>query len=75
VQIEQDIRLCEENLPALTCRAIAAQFMAGSEIALFEFEDSDKGIRKVAERHYRLVSPEALTGEELRKYKDPPSTS
>jgi len=49
--------------------------MAGGEITLFEFEDSDKGIRKVAERHYRLVSPEALTGEELRKYKDPPSTS
>ncbi len=75
VQIEQDIALCEAKFPALTCRAIAAQFMAGGTIALFEFEQSDEGIRKAAERHYQLVPSDELTDEELRKYQNRPDPS
>ena len=43
VQIEQDIALCAEKFPALICRPLAAQFMAGEVIALFEFEDTEEG--------------------------------
>lgn len=69
VQIEQDIVLCQEKFPTLECRSIAAQFMADDVIALFEFGfDSDEGIVKLAERHYKLVPTEELSDEELRIY-------
>lgn len=69
VQIEQDIALCAEKFPALVCRPLAAQFMAGEVIALFEFEDADDGVRVREERHYRLVPQELLTIEELARYR------
>src|SRR5437762_5137224 len=37
VQIEQDFAVCTHRFPNLICRPIAAQFMAGGVIALFEF--------------------------------------
>jgi len=37
-------------------------------IAMFEFEETDDGIRVAGEKHYRLVSPEDLTPEELGNY-------
>jgi hypothetical protein len=80
VQIEQDIVLCEEKFPDLQAKAIAAQFMANDVIALFEFRlevigQDDEGndvreVRKVAEKHYKLVSPNALSSEELREYRN-----
>jgi hypothetical protein len=48
VQIEQDAALCEHKFLDLTCRAITAQFMADDVIALFEFEISEREVRKVA---------------------------
>lgn len=72
VQIEQDIALCQHKFPALTCRAIAAQFMKGSIIALFEFELVDGEIRKLAERHYSLVPAEEVGAEDLLKYAERP---
>jgi hypothetical protein len=43
--------------------------MADNVIALFEFElDDAAGIVKLAERHYKLVSPDELSDEELQKY-------
>lgn len=69
VQIEQDIAMCNQKFPNLICRAIAAQFMAGGVIALFEFEAGEVGVVKVAERHYRLVPHEDLTEEEIRRYR------
>lgn len=69
IQIEQDIALCRHKFPWLICRAIAAQFMADDIIALFEFElDEAAEVRIVVECHYRLVAPEDLTEEELRRY-------
>ena len=72
VQIEQDFAMCGEKFPALICRPIAAQFMADAVIALFEFELGDDGIRIAAERHYRLVQPDALRDEDLAAYRTRP---
>ena len=69
VQIEQDIAVCAAKFPGLICRPIAAQFMDNAMIALFEFEETDEGLRIAAERHYRLVPPESLTPEELETYR------
>lgn len=43
--------------------------MTGDVITLFEFEDSDDGVRVREERHYRLVPHEQLTAEELSRYR------
>lgn len=68
VQIEQDIAVCETKFPVLICRPIAAQFMTGDLIALFEFEPSAKGLVVAAEKHYLLVPPEQISKEELLAY-------
>jgi hypothetical protein len=69
VQIEQDLSVCKTKFPDLICRPIAAQNIGCNFIALFEFESSVNDIAIVAEKHYRLVSPEDLTSEELKKYR------
>ncbi|TAN22742.1 MAG: hypothetical protein EPN33_07370 [Acidobacteria bacterium] len=69
VQIEQDLAICAHKFPSLICRAIAAQFMAEGEIALFEFEESDDGVTVTEERHYRLVPPEELSDADLAVYR------
>lgn len=68
VQIEQDFAVCAHNFPSLICRPIAAQFMTGSVIALFEFEQADGSVRISAERHYKLVAPEEVTESDLQGY-------
>lgn len=72
VQVEQDIALCEHKFPGLICRPIAAQFMADDLIALFELETVDGEIRKVAERHYKLVDADEIDPEEIRRYAERP---
>lgn len=69
VQIEQDLRMCAHKFPDLVCRAIAAQFMGPDLIALFEFEQGEDGVVLVAEKHYRLVSPDQVTPEDLALYR------
>jgi hypothetical protein len=68
VQIEQDFDLCALKFPRLICRAIAAQFIEGNLIALFEFEQTSEGIKVASEKHYRLVRPDELSAEELESY-------
>jgi hypothetical protein len=68
VQIEQDLELCARKFPRLICRAIAAQFMDDNLIALFEFEQTEDGIKVSSEKHYRLVKPDELSPEELKSY-------
>jgi hypothetical protein len=68
VQIEQDFELCSLKFPRLICRAIAAQFMEDNLIALFEFEQTNEGIKVSSEKHYRLVRPDDLSPEELQSY-------
>ena len=73
VQIEQDLALCRDKFSSLLCRPIGAQFMGDDLIALFEFEESEDGqVKKVAEKHYRLVPPEELSEEEIRSYRKRP---
>ena len=67
VQIEQDIALAAEKFPDLICRAIGAHFMDEGVIALYEFDNSDKGITVRSEKHYTLVAPDALTAEDSRR--------
>lgn len=68
VQIEQDIRLCEHKYPELICRAIAAQFIEASKIAIFEFTIDKGQVCKVSERHYSLVAASDISSEDISKY-------
>ena len=69
VQIEQDLALCAAKLPSLICRPVGTQFMRNDVVALFEFEQEGDDIRIVSEKHYRLVPPDAVTQEDLVRYK------
>jgi hypothetical protein len=69
VQIEQDIALCAEKFPKLTCRPIGAQFLPDGGIALMEFAHTDEGLRLAAERHYTLVPKNGLTDADLEIYR------
>lgn len=68
VQIEQDVAVCEAKFPSLICRPVAAQFMEGGLIALFEFERSEGEISIKDEKHYRTVPNEMLSDEEIKAY-------
>jgi hypothetical protein len=68
VQIEQDFAACAAKFPELSCRSIAAQFINKGTIALLELEKTDTGILVSSEKHYRLVSPNELSTEELKSY-------
>lgn len=70
VQIEQDIALCAEKFPSLVCRAIGAQFMTNGNMAMFEFESTEQGIRVLSEKHYHRVVPEEVTPELLQTYRE-----
>ncbi len=69
VQIEQDFALCADKFPALICRAIAAQFIDDERIALFEFEEGERGIALTLEKHYQLVPPENIASTDLNMYR------
>ncbi len=69
VQIEQDMAMCSQKFPGLVCRSLASQMMEVNLIALFEFEQTSEGIRIFEEKHYRLVSPDELSPEELESYR------
>jgi hypothetical protein len=68
VQIEQDFDMCSVKFPTLICRAIAAQFIEGDLIALFEFEKVEGVVKVSSEKHYQLVKSENLSQEEISSY-------
>jgi hypothetical protein len=68
IQIEQDLGVCAEKFPDLVCRPIAAQFMTNEVIVLFELERDSDGIAISSEKHYKLVPPDKVTSEDLKKY-------
>lgn len=68
VQIEQDIKLCIHKFPELIVRAIASQFMSDSVIAIFEFQLVENEIKKITEKHYKLVKHSDLTIDEIKRY-------
>jgi hypothetical protein len=68
VQAKQDITCCAERFPRLTCRPLAAQFMADDLIAMFELALDGDVIKIVEERHYRLVPATEITDSDLKFY-------
>ncbi len=70
VQIEQDLALCVHKFPSLICRPLAAQFMQDQVIAMFEFEEGEKGLGISSEKHYKLVPPEEVTEADLETYRN-----
>lgn len=74
VQIEQDIAVCADKLPSLVCRPIGAYAIGDDIVALLEFEEDDSEIRIASEKRYRLVPPEAITADDLARYRQRLST-
>ena len=69
VQTAQDIGFAEQKFPGMRCRAIAAQFLKGDVVALFELTLQADKIKVVEERHYRLVPADKLDREAIRNYR------
>ena len=69
VQTTQDIRFVEQRFSGMRCRAVAAQFMEGRVIALFELVLQDDHVRVTEERHYRLVPSEEIDQDAIRDYR------
>jgi len=70
VQTTQDIEFVEQKFPGMKCRAIAAQFMEGDIVALFELTLQDEEVKVVEERHYRLVPAADLDRDAVRNYRE-----
>ncbi len=70
VQAKQDIACCAEKFPDLVCRAISAQFLDDSRIAIFELcLDGDGLVKTVEERHYRLVPGDMILATDRENYR------
>jgi hypothetical protein len=69
VQVRQDMGMCKDKFPDLSCRPIGAQFLSDGAIALFEFSDTEEGMRIISEKQYRLVTPEEITEDDLKVYR------
>jgi hypothetical protein len=70
VQAKQDIACCAEKFPNLVCRAISAQFIDDSRIAMFELQLDETGlVRTAEERHYRLVSADQISESDMAGYR------
>jgi hypothetical protein len=68
IQTTQDLAYCAEKSPALTARAISAQFMKDDVIALFELTLENGEVKVVDERHYCLVPAKSIGDDDLKKY-------
>ena len=69
VQVRQDLALCVRNFPRLVCRPIGAQLMGDGLIAVFELQETEGRVRIALEKHYRLVSPDEMTSDDLDAYR------
>ena len=69
VQTKQDIAYCAEKFPGLICRAISAQFIESDLIALLELTLENGIIKLVDEDHYRQVSADQISPEDLARYR------
>jgi hypothetical protein len=61
VQARQDMVYCEQKLPDLVCRPVAAQFLKDDVIALFELTIQDGQLKIRSEKHYKLVQMDRYT--------------
>ncbi len=69
VQIEQDFAMCAMKFSDLVCKPVAAQFMEHDLIALFSFEEGERGVKIGMEKHYRLVPPDEIEEADLTLYR------
>lgn len=69
VQTIQDLEFCRTRFPRLVCRAVSAQFMSSSRIALFELVEQDNEICIANQRHYELVEADKITPSDLDQYR------
>lgn len=69
VQTTQDATWCREKYPLLTCRPVSAQFMTDGVIALFELALVGAEVKKVEEKHYKLVPSDQISDGDLELYK------
>lgn len=69
VQTAQDIRYSAQKFPGVRCRPIAAQFMEGGIVALFELVLRGEEVKVVEERHYQLVPASGLDQNAIRDYR------
>jgi hypothetical protein len=69
VQVEQDIAMCAQKFPGLVCLALSAVYTLENMIAMFSFEQREGEVVIAAEKHYRLVSPDQLTADDLASYR------
>jgi hypothetical protein len=73
VQTMQDIACCRGKFPELICRPVSAQFIGSKDdqvIALFELTVEGGNALIVEERHYRLVSADAIDSDTKRQYSE-----
>ena len=73
VQAEQDLALCRDVFPELTPRPVAVQFVRdddGEVIVMFELKQQGDDILIERESHYRLVSADAISSDDLRSMAD-----
>ncbi|MCY1668299.1 endonuclease [Rhizobium sp. SL86] len=68
VQTGQDLAFSAEKFPGVRCRPVAAQFMSGSVIALFELTLDEGQVKVVEERHYKLMPASELDRDAIRSY-------
>lgn len=68
VQTTQDTAWCNQRYPDLRCRAISAQFINKTQIALFELKIEDDALKITEEKHYKLVSSEDISPDEISRY-------
>jgi hypothetical protein len=69
VQTTQDVRYATQKFPGMRCRPIAAQFMAGGVVAMFELTLQNDEVKVAEERHYRLVPASELDPAAIRSYR------
>lgn len=70
-QISQDMSLCAERYPNVTCRPIAMQFLSDNSFAILELDIQNNDhleLVVVDEKHYTLVDKDSLTQQELTRY-------
>lgn len=65
-QLEQDIAYCRQAYADLICMPIAAQFMAGGVICVFQLTIDEERVKIVQEKHYKLVAASEISPEDLR---------
>lgn len=69
IQIAQDMAMCNDRFPQLTCRPVAVQFWnstdGGEIIVMFEFLMVDGEVKVVDQKHYRLVPGDDISDNDL----------